>query len=68
MQKKVLSFVIIGVGIIILLVSLFADVIGIGSSPGFGTKQAIGAVIGAIIGIIGFILYRKWGRISQAKP
>jgi hypothetical protein len=61
MQKKVLCFVFIGVGIIILLVSLFADLIGIGV-PGFGTKQVIGTVIGAIIVIIGFILYRKWGK------
>lgn len=64
MQRKVLSFVFIGVGIILLLVSLFADVIGIGGHPGIGTKQAIGAIIGAVIAIIGFILYRKWGSKS----
>ncbi len=63
MQKKVLCFVFIGVGIIILLVSLFADLIGIGvPGSGFGYKQVIGTVIGAMIVIIGFILYRKWGK------
>ena len=64
MQKKVLCFVFIGVGIIILLASLFADPIGIGF-PGFGTQQVSGTVIGAIIVIIGFILYRKWAKTPQ---
>jgi hypothetical protein len=58
MQKKVLSFAVIEVGIIILLLSLFADMIGIGY-PGFGYNQIIGTVIGVIIGSIGFVLYQK---------
>ena len=67
MGKKTLSFIVIGLGIIIFLVSLCADLIGIGF-PGFGYKQTIGIVIGAIIGIIGFVLYRKWGRMAEVKP
>ena len=56
----------IGIGIIILLASLFADLIGIGF-PGFGTKQVSGTVVGAIIVIISFILYRKWAKTPQTK-
>jgi uncharacterized membrane protein len=59
MQKKRLSLILIVVGIIILLVSLLADVIGIGGYPGMGYKQIIGAIVGAVIAIVGFILYRK---------
>ena len=59
MQQKRLSLILIVVGIIILLVSLLADVIGIGGYPGIGYKQIIGAIVGAVISIIGFILYRK---------
>jgi hypothetical protein len=59
MQKKRLSLILIVVGIIILLVSLLADVIGIGGYPGMGYKQIIGAIVGAVISIVGFILYRK---------
>ncbi len=66
MGKKTLSFIVVGLGIIIFLVSLFADLIGIGS-PGFGYKQTTGIVAGAIIGIIGFVLYRKWGRMAHGK-
>lgn len=67
MQKKVLSYIIIGIGIVILLVSLLADLIGIGAHPGFGTKQAIGVLIGVVIGIIGFILLRKRVKTPQTK-
>ena len=59
MQKKRLSLILIVIGIIILLVSLLADVLGIGGYPGMGYKQIIGAIVGAVISIIGFILYRK---------
>jgi hypothetical protein len=59
MQKKRLSLILMVVGIIILLFSLLADVLGIGGYPGFGYKQIIGTIVGAVISIIGFILYRK---------
>jgi hypothetical protein len=59
MGKKGLSLILIVVGIIILLSSLLADMIGIGGYPGVGYKQIIGAIVGAVISIIGLILYRK---------
>jgi hypothetical protein len=59
MGKKGLSLILIVVGIIILLSSLLADMIGIGGYPGIGYKQIIGAIVGAVISIIGLILYRK---------
>jgi hypothetical protein len=59
MKKKGLSLILIVVGIIILLVSLLADVIGIGAYPGFGSKQIAGTIVGAVVAIIGFIWYRK---------
>lgn len=59
MQKKGSSIILIGVGIIILLVSLLADVLGIGGYPGIGFKQIIGAVVGAVIVIIGLRRLRK---------
>jgi hypothetical protein len=61
-----LSFIVIAVGIIILLVSLFADLIGIGVA-GFGYKQTTGTIIGAVIGIIGLIFYLIWRRIPEGK-
>jgi hypothetical protein len=60
MGKKGLSLILIVVGVIILLVSLFADQIGIGGYPGFGFKQMIGTIIGLVIIIIGLILQRRY--------
>ena len=57
-QKKVLGYVLIGVGIILVLGSLLADVIGIGPQPGFGKLQGIVMLVGGVIGITGFVLKR----------
>jgi len=59
MQRKTLGLIIIIIGIIILLISLFADSLGIGGYPGIGTKQTIGIVVGLVICIIGLLLCRK---------
>jgi hypothetical protein len=55
---------IIGIGIVVLLTSLLADLIGIGGYPGFGKKQFIGTVLGTVLIIMGVILHRKYPRIS----
>ncbi len=58
-QKRKLGALLIGVGIVVFLISIFADPLGIGGYPGFGTKQVIGTIIGVVLAIIGVILYRK---------
>jgi hypothetical protein len=58
-QKKGLGSLLIGVGIVFLLVSVFADPLGIGGYPGFGTRQVIGTILGIVLGVIGIFLYRK---------
>lgn len=57
-QKKVLGYIFMGVGIILVLGSLLADVIGIGPQPGFGKLQGIVMLVGGVIGITGFVLNR----------
>ena len=59
MQKKALGLVLTVVGIIVLLLSLFADLIGIGGYPGIGTKQVVGIIVGVVIIGIGSILHWK---------
>lgn len=46
-------------GIALLLVSLSADMIGLGRDPGFGYQQMGGIVVGAVAAIIGGLLYRR---------
>lgn len=57
-KKKVLGYTLMGVGIILVLASLLADVIGISPNPGFGRLQGIVMLVGGVIGITGFILNR----------
>ncbi len=59
MQRKRLGSILAAVGIIILLLSLFADLLGIGGYPGLGVKQIVGIIIGLVIIAIGYRLHRR---------
>lgn len=52
-------FVLAGIGIF--GVSLFADIIGIGGEPGFGSFQIIGIIIGVLLVTVGWLLTRNRG-------
>ncbi len=50
-------------GILILLVSALADVLGIGGSPNvLGYRQLSGIAVGAVLAIVGAVLYWWVGR------
>jgi len=58
--KKTIGVVLFGVGAVILILSLVADPIGIGGSLGFGWKQILGALVGAVLTVVGLVLgYKK---------
>lgn len=59
MNKKNLGIALMVIGVIVLLVSLFADSLGIGGVPGFGYKQIAGAVVGVIVAIVGYVLFSR---------
>ena len=59
MQKKALGSILTGIGFIVLLVSLFADLLGIGGYPGLGAKQIVGALVGLGLCIAGYLLHRS---------
>jgi uncharacterized membrane protein (DUF441 family) len=52
MSKKTIGYILIALGVILAIVSLAADVIGIGGA-GFGWKQILGTAIGVIVAIVG---------------
>jgi uncharacterized membrane protein len=56
-NKKTIGIALLVVGVIVLIVSLAADPIGIGGADGFGYKQIVGAIVGVIVAIVGFVLY-----------
>lgn len=58
--KKTTGVVLFGVGAVILILAIAADPIGIGGSPGFGWKQILGALVGAVLTVVGLAVgYKK---------
>ncbi len=53
MSRRTQGLTLIGIGILVLVVSLGADALGIGGYPGIGWKQGLGAAAGAIILAVG---------------
>ena len=53
-------------GLIIVVVSLLADIIGIGTYPGFNTTQLAGILVGLAFFIIGYLLRRL--KPKEKKP
>ncbi|MBW8003239.1 MAG: hypothetical protein FVQ80_14670 [Planctomycetes bacterium] len=58
-KKKIFGIILLVGGIIILILSLSADLIGIGRGPDFGFQQIAGTIVGSIIAVIGFFLILK---------
>jgi hypothetical protein len=62
-RAKNIAMIILVVGILVLLASVLADVIGVGGSPRvFGYRQMMGAAVGCILAIAGAVLYWWSGR------
>ena len=57
MNKKTIGIALLAVGVVLLIGSLAADVLG--GASGFGYKQIIGAVAGVIVAVVGFVLYSR---------
>jgi len=58
-NNKRIGIALLVVGAVLLIGSLAADSIGIGSASGFGYKQIVGAVVGVIAAVVGFVLYSR---------
>jgi hypothetical protein len=59
MNNPMLAWVLIGIGAILVLIALFADPLGLGKSPGFGWRQGLGVIIGALVMLAGLYLRRR---------
>ena len=59
-DRRAGSWVILVLGILLALVSLFADPLGLGGEPGFGWKQTTGLIVGlAFTAVAGWRLGRS---------
>jgi len=59
MSNKLLSILLMVIGVLVLSGSLLADAIGIGREPGIGFFQIIGAVVGLVVALVGLWLFLK---------
>jgi hypothetical protein len=59
MSNPVFAWIVIGVGVLLILIALFADPLGLGRSPGFGWRQTLGVVVGALVVAAGVYLRRR---------
>jgi hypothetical protein len=67
MDRPMLARIVIGVGVLLILIALFADPLGLGRSPGFGWRQTLGVVVGALVVSAGVYLWRR-GRQGKVSP
>jgi hypothetical protein len=65
MDSKTISIVVIALGALMLLVSLTADMTGLGDNVAFGPKQTTGTVVGIVVIGIGAYLYKKSGTVNR---
>jgi len=59
MQSPALAKTLMIVGILIVLIAALADPLGLGRSPGFGWRQTLGVVVGALVVAGGVYLWRR---------
>ncbi len=57
MAQRGWPLLVLVLGILLALVSLFADPLGLGAKPGFGWKQTLGLAAGVVLAALG--LWRR---------
>jgi hypothetical protein len=50
---RLVAGVLLALGVLVILASLFADLLDLGGGEGFGWKQLIGLVVGLVLALLG---------------
>ena len=53
MDRRLMAWIVVALGAVLLAVSALADSIGVGGDDGFGWKQTTGVVVGAVVLVAG---------------
>ena len=53
MKVRVIADIALGLGVLVVLVSVLADVFRIGGEPGFGSQEGVGVLVGIALIIAG---------------
>jgi len=65
MARKTIGIVLLVSGIVIMAVSLFADVLGVTGNLSVGWKQLVGVGVGVIVTLVG--VWLAWRKSQQTK-
>lgn len=57
--KKIAGIIVLVIGIVVLILSILADLIGVGGVSGYGTRQIVGTIVGAVMAAAGLFLLLK---------
>jgi len=52
-SQQAWSWLMLAVGVVLAVISIFADRIGLGATPGFGWKQTLGLLVGLALVVLG---------------
>jgi len=55
-NMRTISMISLVLGVVLVIVSVLADMIGVGSAPGFGYKQIVGSIVGIVLVGAGYVL------------
>jgi hypothetical protein len=68
MERRQIGYLVAAVGALLVVVSALADPIGVGEGGGFGWKQAVGIVVGAVlVAIGGWLLYARGSKTPASE-
>ncbi len=59
MSRKTLGIILVVLGIVVLIVAVFADSLGVGAKHGFGWKQIAASITGVVVAAVGVWLTRR---------
>ena len=67
MGIRLLASILVAAGVVLIVLSAFADTFGIGDFDGFGSKQVAGVVVGGVVVAAGLVLmYVRRGGAASA--
>jgi hypothetical protein len=67
MDRRLVAWVVVVLGAVLLVLSALADSIGIGDEDGFGWKQGTGVVVGALA-VVGGLAWMYLPRRDEVEP
>lgn len=58
-NRRKAGLILLIAGVVVLLLSVTADITGLGGEPGFGRTQMAGTVLGVVMAVVGGVLYSR---------